>query len=87
MTLYGAAKAPAVLKSSDNTTVKALTDNSGGTSDQTLAAIPAGGIGVAAGGWDTAANRDIAITNINNNIADLAKKISDLIDHMNDGRV
>ena len=29
------------------------------------AAAPAGGTGVAAGGWDTAANRDLAITTIN----------------------
>lgn len=30
-----------------------------------IANIPAGGIGTAAGGWDTAANRDSAITSIN----------------------
>ena len=29
------------------------------------AAAPAGGTGMAAGGWDTAGNRDIAITTIN----------------------
>jgi hypothetical protein len=29
-------------------------------------AAPAGGTGTAAGGWDTAANRDLAITAINN---------------------
>ena len=29
------------------------------------AAAPAGGVGTAAGGWDTAANRDLAITTIN----------------------
>ena len=29
------------------------------------AAAPAGGTGSAAGGWDTAANRDLAITTIN----------------------
>lgn len=29
------------------------------------AAAPAGGTGAAAGGWDTAANRDLAITTIN----------------------
>ena len=27
--------------------------------------VPAGGVGAAAGGWDTAANRDLAITRIN----------------------
>lgn len=30
------------------------------------AAAPAGGVGAAAGGWDTAANRDAAIATINN---------------------
>lgn len=30
------------------------------------AAAPAGGTGTAAGGWDTAANRDAAIAQINN---------------------
>lgn len=30
------------------------------------AAAPAGGVGTAAGGWDTAANRDAAITTLNN---------------------
>ncbi|MGQ0835641.1 MAG: hypothetical protein ACT4O5_12125 [Gammaproteobacteria bacterium] len=29
------------------------------------AAAPAGGVGAAAGGWDTAVNRDAAITTIN----------------------
>lgn len=32
----------------------------------TVAAAPAGGTGTAAGGWDTAGNRDLAITTINN---------------------
>ena len=32
----------------------------------TVAAAPAGGTGTAAGGWDTSANRDLAITTINN---------------------
>lgn len=32
----------------------------------TAAAAPAGGVGAAAGGWDTAGNRDAAITTINN---------------------
>jgi hypothetical protein len=32
----------------------------------TVAAAPAGGTGTAAGGWDTAANRDLAIATINN---------------------
>lgn len=31
----------------------------------TPAVAPAGGVGAAAGGWDTAANRDAAITTIN----------------------
>jgi len=32
----------------------------------TVAAAPAGGTGTAAGGWDTAGNRDAAIATINN---------------------
>lgn len=32
----------------------------------TAAAAPAGGTGTAAGGWDTAANRNAAIATINN---------------------
>jgi hypothetical protein len=32
----------------------------------TVAAAPAGGTGTAAGGWDTAVNRDLAIATINN---------------------
>ena len=32
----------------------------------TSSAAPAGGTGTAAGGWDTAANRDAAIATINN---------------------
>ena len=32
----------------------------------TVAGAPAGGTGVAAGGWSTAANRDLAIATINN---------------------
>jgi hypothetical protein len=31
----------------------------------TVAVAPAGGTGTAAGGWDTAAHRDVAITTIN----------------------
>lgn len=34
--------------------------------NMTASAAPAGGVGVAAGGWSTAANRDAAITSINN---------------------
>lgn len=30
-----------------------------------IADVPAGGTGAAAGGWDTAGNRDLAITRIN----------------------
>ena len=33
--------------------------------DTVTAVAPAGGTGAAAGGWDTAANRNIAITTIN----------------------
>jgi len=37
----------------------------------TAAAPPAGGVGAAAGAWDTAANRDSAIASINNIRIDL----------------
>lgn len=56
----------------------ALTDNTGGTPDQALAAVPAGGTGTAAGGWDTAGNRDTAIAAINDNIADLAALVDEM---------
>lgn len=37
----------------------------------TVADVPAGGTGAAAGGWDTAGNRNAAITSINAVIAQL----------------
>ena len=49
----------------------ALTNSTGGSADGTMLAVPAGGAGAAAGGWDTAANRDLAITAINKNITEL----------------
>ncbi len=49
----------------------ALTDSTGGTGDGTLSAITAGGTGQAAGGWDTAANRDLAIGIIEDNFTEL----------------
>ena len=35
-------------------------------------AAPVGGVGAAAGGWDTAGNRDLAITTINALVTDVA---------------
>lgn len=84
MSLYGAAKAPNVKKSGTGTTVGKLTDNSGGTAGTGLDPAPAGGTGAAAGGWDTAANRDLAIAAINDNFASINKKLNDLLDHLND---
>ena len=49
----------------------ALTNSTGGAGDGTMLAVPAGGSGAAAGGWDTAGNRDLAITAMNKNITDL----------------
>lgn len=50
-------------------TVGAVADAAAATSTVIAAAIPAaapaGGVGTAAGGWDTAANRDLAIVTIN----------------------
>lgn len=40
--------------------------------------VPAGGTGTAAGGWDTAGNRDAAITRINQMRADLTGLITEL---------
>jgi hypothetical protein len=46
------------------------------TATAEVPASPAGGTGAAAGGWDTAANRDIAITAINTN----RTRIGEIID-------
>lgn len=46
------------------------------------AAAPAGGTGAAAGGWDTAVNRDAAITTINGlrtNVTNLQTAFNDLL--------
>lgn len=46
------------------------------------AAAPAGGVGTAAGGWDTSANRDAAIATINNNrtaIIELKAQLNSLL--------
>lgn len=86
MTLYGAAKAPAVQSNLDGTTVGALTDNTAGTANETLQALtdPADAPGTAD------ALRDDLVANLipelRNNLADLAAKINALIIHMNDGR-
>lgn len=60
------------------------------TASKTLPAVtslaaPAGGTGAAAGGWDTAANRDLAITAINAIRTDhesLMKVVTALIDDL-----
>ena len=44
----------------------------------TQLAAPAGGVGAAAGGWDTAANRDLAITSINAARTDIASLRTEL---------
>ena len=82
MSLLGAAKAPVIPKNSDGTTVAALTDDSGGTANQTLEAVNSLTIGGTYSQAELQAVRDAC----GNNIADLAKKIEDLISHMNDGR-
>lgn len=56
----------------------AITDSTGGTASTTFAAVPAGGTGAAAGGWDTAGHRDTAIASINNNFAQIAKQLNAL---------
>ncbi len=56
-----------------------LTDSTGGTADVTLQPMIAGGTGAAAGGWDTAGNRDTSISRINDNFADIAKALNTII--------
>ena len=50
---------------------------------ETSADFPAGGTGAAAGAWDTAANRDLAITRFNAlrvDVADLKQLVNSIID-------
>ena len=59
--------------------------------------VPAGGVGAAAGGWDTAANRDTAITtigemkdsinNLTSDFNDLSIKFSRLIETLRERRL
>lgn len=79
MSLYGAAKAPAVPKSDDATTEGDLTEDGGdvgGTNDGDLPDLSGDGTGTDATLVDR--NRDA--------IRELAAKINNLIEHMNDGR-
>lgn len=51
----------------------------------TSAAMPAGGTGAAAGGWDTAVNRDQAIAEfaaLRNDVLDLKQLVNGLIDDL-----
>jgi invasion protein IalB len=51
----------------------------------TQLAAPAGGTGAAAGGWSTAANRDLAITSINaarTDIANLKNFVNQVVDQL-----
>lgn len=67
------------------------------TSARATGSIPAGGVGAAAGAWDTAANRDTAITTIgemkdtlNNLVADfndLSVRFSRLIETLRERRL
>ena len=88
MALYGAAKAPTIPKTSDQSTVAALTDNSGGTANQTLEDVVTVVTGVDGIGSNAASKVDVdaRLVSIGNNFADLALKLSDLISHLNDGR-
>jgi len=58
------------------TNTDTLTDSSGGTADDTISPMIAGGTGAAAGGWDTAANRDTSIANIDNNFKEVADQLA-----------
>jgi len=53
--------------------------------NMTSAAMPAGGTGTAAGGWDTAANRDQAIAEfaaLRNDVLDVKQVVNALIDDL-----
>lgn len=93
MALYGAAKAPSVPKYSDGSTVDNLTEDGsaiGGTNDGDLPAAPA--VNLAA--WDGATSptaaeaTDIsdAINDLSAMVREVADKVNDLLEHMNDGR-
>ena len=111
MTLYGAAKAPAVANKDTGATVEALTDSSGGSASETLAVgVNTDALTHAVGTADdtvadVTGSFSQSILNDNfkevtdqlatqktlnalllDHVASLAEKISDLIDHMNDGR-
>ncbi len=86
MTLYGGAKAPGDPLREAGTTVVALTDSTTGTANEELLPVVSGGSGAAGGGFSSGTTRDAAIVIINSNFADLAAKISALLDHLNDGR-
>jgi predicted RecA/RadA family phage recombinase len=58
------------------TNLDTLTDSSGGTPSTTIGAVPAGGTGAAAGGWDTANHRDAAILAINTNFSSVAAELA-----------
>ena len=58
------------------TNLDALTDSTGGAASTTFGAVPAGGTGAAAGGWDTSGHRDTAIANINNGFASVAAELA-----------
>lgn len=66
-------------KPPDAEIITELTNNTGGVQSNSLSAVPAGGTGAAAGGWDTAVNRDAAIENINDNFASLNNSVDRII--------
>ena len=67
------------------------------TSADVAGSIPAGGTGTAAGGWDTAANRDTAITTMTEikttvnalraDVADLKQVVNSIIDDLQEAGV
>lgn len=74
MALYGSAKAPAVPKYDDGTTVTASTDDTGGTASVTDTLVEV-----------TDTTVDVSAL-INANFATINAKLQELIDHLNDGR-
>lgn len=74
---------PAVARRSAYTQTYATADKT--HANMTSAAMPAGGTGAAAGGWDTAGNRDQAIAEfaaLRNDVIDLKQLVNALIDDL-----
>lgn len=92
MPLYNAALAPAVPKSVGRTVVRPLTENGGaigGTNDGDMPAAPSVSLAWDGGtdpSSDDAAAIAAAVTALGGMVREVAQKLNDLIDHLNNGR-